>query len=83
MEFTEFSREFQEFILSLNTTLCFGMALLVCLCMRHQTNIIKEETMDNMGDVLIKFIPEPVINLLYKMRGEQLGEINAEHESAV
>lgn len=60
------SKEFQEFLLSFNTTICFGIALLMFILMRQHTNIIKEETINNIADTTIKFMPSFVINLLDK-----------------
>ena len=69
MELSSPSVEFnvQEFLLSLNTTLCFGMACLIVLCMRKDTNIITEETIEKIGDATIKFIPSPVMNLINRL----------------
>ncbi len=60
------SKELHEFLLSFNTTACFGIALFMLLLMRQYNDVIKEETIDSIADNAIKFIPKPVINLFDK-----------------
>ncbi len=53
-----------EFLLSMNTTLCFGMALLIFICMRKQTNVIKEETLDDISDKILPYLPKKLVDAI-------------------
>ncbi len=76
MHYENLSNELNEFILSFNTTACFGIALFICLLMREYNNTIKEETIDSIADNTIKFMPGVVINLIDKLHGNK--EVNEE-----
>ncbi len=64
MEVSYLHKELQQFILSFNTTLCFGLAIVICILMRKYNNIIEEEHIHKIEDTANKFIPEPVINVI-------------------
>lgn len=73
----EFNKEFQEFILSFNTTACFGMAIVIFLWMRHHTHLIEEAHVNAVADLTIKFIPKVVLNLIDKILGhDESDELN-------
>ena len=69
------NKELHEFFLSFNTTLCIAMALFIFLIMRNYSHIIDEETFDNMTDFSIKFIPQPVINLMNRLPANKEDEL--------
>jgi hypothetical protein len=69
------NKELQEFILSFNTTVCLGIALIMCILMKNYNNAIEEDTIYKIGDVTIKFMPTFAINLLDKLhKNEEITE---------
>lgn len=64
MDSLHLTKELQEFILSFNTTLCFGIGLFIFIVMKNHTSIVEQETIDKIGDNTIKFMPVSVMNLI-------------------
>jgi hypothetical protein len=57
-------KEVQEFFLSFNTTLCVGMGLIILLAMRNYNRMINEDTIDNIADSIMPYLPQKFIDAL-------------------
>jgi hypothetical protein len=53
-----------EFFLSFNTTLCLGLSLLLFVLMRKYSNMIKDETLDDIAIKVLPYIPNKFIDTL-------------------
>ena len=58
------SPQVQEFILSFNTTICFGMALIIFLLMRNNGSIITDETLDKIAQKTLPYFPKAILKLI-------------------
>lgn len=61
------SPQVQEFILSFNTTICFGMALIIFIAMRNSHHIINDNALDSIAYKTAPYFPTKLINFFVNL----------------